>query len=66
MMIEAFQRAPASTLAPFSYTQIVWAALIGWLVFGDAPTIWTLTGGAVIIGCGLFVLFDERRNRAPQ
>ena len=66
MMIEAFQRAPASTLAPFSYTQIVWAALIGWLVFGDAPTIWTLTGGAVIIGCGLFVLFDERRNRASQ
>ena len=65
MMIEAFQRAPASTLAPFSYTQIVWAALIGWVVFGDTPGLSTLLGGAVIISCGLFVLFDERRNRAP-
>lgn len=65
MMIEAFQRAPASTLAPFSYTQIVWAALIGWVVFGDTPGLSTLLGGAVIISCGLFVLFDERRNRTP-
>jgi len=64
MMIEAFQRAPASTLAPFSYTQIVWGALIGWFAFGDAPSLWTLVGGAVIIGCGLFVLSDERRERA--
>lgn len=65
LMIEAFQRAPASTLAPFSYTQIVWAALIGWVVFGDTPGLSMLVGGAVIISCGLFVLFDERRSQPP-
>lgn len=66
MMIEAFQRAPASTLAPFSYTQIVWSALMGWVAFGDTPGLSTLLGGAVIISCGLFVLFDERRSRTPS
>jgi drug/metabolite transporter (DMT)-like permease len=65
LMIEAFQRAPASTLAPFTYTQIVWGSLVGWVVFNDTPEASTFLGGAVIIACGLFVLFDERRSQAP-
>jgi drug/metabolite transporter (DMT)-like permease len=64
LLIEAFRRAPASLLAPFSYTQLPWAMLFGWLVFGDLPDIWTLAGAAIIVGSGLYVLLDERRGAA--
>jgi drug/metabolite transporter (DMT)-like permease len=64
LMIQAFERAPASTLAPFSYTQMVWATLVGWLAFGDAPDRWTLLGGAIVGASGLYLLWRERVQRA--
>jgi drug/metabolite transporter (DMT)-like permease len=48
--ILAFQRAPASALTPFTYMQLVWATLIGWVAFGNFPDTWTLAGMAVIAG----------------
>lgn len=60
--ILAFQRAPASALTPFSYTQLVWATLIGWIVFGSFPDAWTLAGMAVIAGSGLLIAMHERRS----
>lgn len=48
--------APASLLAPLQYTSIVWAALMGWMVWGDVPGATTLLGVAVIIVSGLFAL----------
>jgi drug/metabolite transporter (DMT)-like permease len=64
LFILAFRRAPASGLAPFTYTQIVWATLIGWLVFGQFPDPFTLAGMGVIAGSGLLIAFHERRR--PQ
>jgi drug/metabolite transporter (DMT)-like permease len=53
--------APASTVVPYQYTTIVWAVLLGYLVFGDVPDVWMLTGAAIIIGAGLFIFLRERR-----
>jgi drug/metabolite transporter (DMT)-like permease len=61
ILIRALTIAPASLLSPFIYTQIVWALILGWLVFDDRADAWTLLGGAVIIGSGLFVFHREAR-----
>lgn len=61
-LIAAFARAPASVVAPFGYTQIVWMVLAGWIFFGDVPGISTVSGGAVVIASGLFLLWRERRR----
>lgn len=63
MMIKAFAAAPASTLAPFTYLQLVWSTLIGWLAFGDFPDGWTLIGASIVAASGLYVLYRERRIR---
>ena len=66
--ILAFQRAPASALTPFSYMHLVWATLVGWIVFGNFPDAWTLAGMAVISGSGLLIAVHARRRakNAPQ
>jgi drug/metabolite transporter (DMT)-like permease len=61
LLIQAHRLAPASTLAPFIYTQIVWMILIGLVVFGDVPDMWTLIGAAIVIASGIFVLARERK-----
>ena len=53
LLIWAFRLAEASFLSPFVYTQIIWASLIGYLVFGDVPDIATLAGAGIIIASGM-------------
>jgi drug/metabolite transporter (DMT)-like permease len=62
LLVLAYSRAPVSLLAPLSYTQLVWAALAGVLVFGDWPDGWTLLGAAVIAAGGILVALPERRR----
>ncbi len=59
VLIRALACAPASLMAPFTYTQIVWALILGYLLFGDLPDVWMLLGCAVIVGSGLFVFYRE-------
>lgn len=61
MVAQAHRLAPASVLAPFNYTHIVWMILLGVLVFGDVPDGWTLGGAAIVIASGLFVFAREQR-----
>jgi len=64
-LIHAFARAPASVLAPYGYTQIIWMVLSGWIVFGDLPSSNTVTGGAIVVASGLLLLWlDHREARA--
>ncbi|MBI4990376.1 MAG: DMT family transporter [Rhodocyclales bacterium] len=63
LLIRAFRLAPASTLTPFTYVQLVWAALLGWLVFGNVPDAVTAAGMAVIAASGLWLALGERRGR---
>jgi drug/metabolite transporter (DMT)-like permease len=62
LLILAFARAPASVLAPMSYSQLVWAGLAGVLVFGDWPDGWTLLGAGVIAAGGVLVALPDRRR----
>jgi drug/metabolite transporter (DMT)-like permease len=52
--------APASTVAPYQYSMIVWAVMFGYLVFGDVPQAHTALGAAIIIAAGLYIFLRER------
>jgi drug/metabolite transporter (DMT)-like permease len=59
--------APPSAVTPFNYLSLVWATIIGFLVWGDVPTLHLLIGSAVVVGSGLYILWREtvrRRQRA--
>ena len=56
----AYRQADASLLAPFGYSQIIWATSFGFIVFGAIPDHWTLLGAAIIIASGLFTAHRER------
>jgi drug/metabolite transporter (DMT)-like permease len=63
----AFARAEVSALAPFEYTALVWATIIGYLLWQDIPSAEVWTGAAVIIACGLYVIHRESlRHRAQS
>lgn len=62
-LIQAFRQAPASVVAPFSYSSLIWAALFGWLFFAEWPEYWTWLGAALIIGSGLYIFHRERQHR---
>lgn len=61
LISEAFHRAPASSIAPFQYLEIVGAVALGYFVFGDFPDLWTWAGTAIILGSGLYVFNRERK-----
>ena len=60
LLIVAHRLAPASVLAPFMYTQLVWATAFGYFVFTDVPNSWTLAGASVVVASGLYLLHRER------
>jgi drug/metabolite transporter (DMT)-like permease len=55
----AFQRAPASVVAPFEYTALLWATLFGLLIYGDFPDLMVWIGVAIIVGAGLYTVRRE-------
>ena len=57
----AFRHAPASLLAPLNYLQLLWAGLLGYLVFGHVPDAVSLLGMAVIAGSGVLVALKTKR-----
>ena len=59
-LIHAFGLAEAGALQPFSYTLLLWAAVIGYVAFGDVPDAWTLAGAAIILASGLYAWHRER------
>ena len=61
LLIRGHRLAPASALAPFIYTQLVWTTTLGFLVFGDVPHRWTIVGGLIVVGSGLYLLNRERK-----
>ncbi len=61
LLILAHRQAPASALAPFIYTQIIWATVLGYLVFANLPNRWTLAGAAIVVASGLYLIYRERK-----
>ncbi|HZF25646.1 MAG TPA: DMT family transporter [Steroidobacteraceae bacterium] len=63
LVTEAFRHAPASAVAPFEYTALLWAVAIDWLVWAHAPGAGMLAGAAIIIASGLYLIHRERRDQ---
>lgn len=50
-------------IAPFRYTALLWAILLGWLLFDDLPDYWTTVGSAIVVATGIYTLWRERVRR---
>jgi len=64
IVVLAFRSADASVLAPFSYTQLLWVSILGFLIFGEVPDVWTVTGAVFIVASGLYTAHRERVRRS--
>jgi drug/metabolite transporter (DMT)-like permease len=60
---KSLQLAPASAVTPFFYLSLVWAVAIGFLVWGDVPTLGLVIGSCVVVGSGLFLVWRESGGR---
>ena len=64
LMTRAFRHAPASTLSPFIYAQLIWAMLLGWMFYDHLPDTLSIAGMAVIAGSSLSIALSERFRQA--
>lgn len=64
--ILAYRLAPAGIITPFIYLQIVSMSVLGYIVFGDVPDIWTVIGSAVVVGSGIYLFHREQVVKAAQ
>jgi drug/metabolite transporter (DMT)-like permease len=58
----AYHRSPVALVAPFQYTQIIWGALAGWLLWAQIPSLHLLAGAAIVASSGLYVIYCETRS----
>ncbi len=63
LLIECFRLAEAALVAPFKYSNLLWAILFGFIVWGDLPDAWTLTGATIVVLSGLYILRRESMLR---
>lgn len=60
LLILAYNRAPASTVSPFLYAQLLSMVALGYVVFGDVPDLWTMVGSSIVIASGIYLVHRER------
>jgi drug/metabolite transporter (DMT)-like permease len=61
LMTESYRHAEASTVAPFEYSSMILGIAVGYWAFGDVPTLYTVVGGLIVVGAGLFIIWRERQ-----
>lgn len=61
LLTESYRYASASVVAPFDYTTMIWALVLGYFLFGEEPTVMIVTGSAIIAAAGLFVIWREHQ-----
>lgn len=64
LMTEAYRNAPASALAPFEYSSLIWVIWLGWLLWGDVPTLSLLVTAGILILTGLYIMHRENLHQA--
>ena len=64
-VIMALRSGDISAVAPFRYSALLWAMLLGYLVFGDVPDAMMVTGAAIIVLSGLYAFYRERIRHRP-
>lgn len=62
-VIEAYRHGEATVVAPFRYGNLIWAALLGFVLWGEIPSLWVLAGTPLVVGSGLYILWIERARR---
>lgn len=65
-LTKAYTLAPASKIAPFTYSSILFAAIIGWVFWNEVITLLTLTGALLIITAGIIILREKQNNNASK
>lgn len=65
-MTGSLARGPVSVVVPMDYTSLLWATVLGWLVFGNLPAPTTWIGAPIIIGSGLFIVWREHVRRRSE
>lgn len=65
-LIKSYSEAPAAVVAPFGYSNIVWAVLFGFVVWGDLPDAWTLIGAGILVVSGLYVFHREQVRKREK
>jgi drug/metabolite transporter (DMT)-like permease len=60
-LIKALDYAEAGAVQPYAYTLLVWVTILGFVVFGDVPDVWTITGAAIVVLSGLYTWHHDRR-----
>ncbi len=65
-VIVAYRHAPAALVAPFEYTALIWAAILGWILWREAPEPLVWTGAAIIMLSGLYITRREAPAAAPS
>lgn len=65
LMTVAHRYAPASTLAPFTYLQIIHISVVSWLIFHQPPDIWVYLGAPIVIASGIYIWARERALHKP-
>lgn len=63
--VRAFSIGEANVIGPMEYVRLIYAGLIGWFLFAETIDIWTLTGGAIIVGSALYIARDESQGKRP-
>ena len=61
LLTESYRYAAASVVAPFDYTSMIWALILGYAMFGETPTVTIIVGSTIIAAAGLFVIWRERQ-----
>lgn len=64
--VAAMRHGDIGLVAPFRYTSLLWAIVLGFLVFGNFPDAWTILGASIVIAAGLFTLWRERAPRRQK
>jgi drug/metabolite transporter (DMT)-like permease len=63
LLTGSLRLAPVALVMPMDYFALIWASLLGWLIFAQLPSHWTAVGVPIVIGAGLVILWRERRLR---
>lgn len=66
LVILAFQSGPAAVIAPLGYVELIGTTILGYLIFGNFPDMWTWIGAGIIIASGIYIAFRERLRRGQQ
>ena len=60
LLIETFRYGEATLVAPFKYSGIIWAGILGYLIWGHIPELCTIVGSGIVIMAGCYILNRER------